>query len=142
MAKSQTYLVPIDFSRGSGAAFRHAVKLARGKTTRLVMVHVVAPLGYPVGALLPKFFSSMERQAKDAMQKIARRHGLRQGRCRWLVFEGADAARVIADQAKKFRAAMIVMGSHGRTGVGRLILGSVAERTLRYAPCPVLIVKK
>jgi nucleotide-binding universal stress UspA family protein len=49
---------------------------------------------------------------------------------------------VIAAVAKKSRAAMIVMGSHGKTGFQRFMLGSVAERTLRYAHCPVLIVKK
>jgi nucleotide-binding universal stress UspA family protein len=49
---------------------------------------------------------------------------------------------VIVNQAKKARAAMIIMGSHGRTGLKRLVVGSVAERTLRYARCPVLIVKR
>ena len=54
---------------------------------------------------------------------------------------GADFADVIVRHAKKLRASMIIMGSHGRTGLRRLLLGSVAERTLRYAKCPVLIVK-
>jgi nucleotide-binding universal stress UspA family protein len=59
-----------------------------------------------------------------------------------MVARGTNFADVIAKQAKKLRAAMIVMGSHGRTGLQRFLLGSVAERTLRYADCPVLIVKK
>ena len=60
-----------------------------------------------------------------------------------VVFERAtDIGWAIARQAKKLRASVIVMGSHGRTGLQRLLLGSVAERTLRYAECPVLIVKK
>ena len=53
-----------------------------------------------------------------------------------------NSADIIARQAKKLRVAMIVMGSHGRTGLQRLLLGSVAERTLRYTDCPVLIVKR
>jgi nucleotide-binding universal stress UspA family protein len=55
---------------------------------------------------------------------------------------GVNPAEVIARQAKKLHASMIIMGSHGRTGLQRLLLGSVAERTLRLAGCPVLIVKK
>lgn len=142
MAKSKTYLVPIDFSRGSQIAFRHAARLAGKNKGKLLLVHVVPPLSYPVGALLPKYFLSMGRQAKYALEKMARRQGLQKNRLRPLVLESADAARVIADQAKKSRAAMIVMGSHGRTGLERAVLGSIAERTLRYAPCPVLVVKK
>jgi nucleotide-binding universal stress UspA family protein len=142
MAKSKTYLVPIDFSRGSRIAFRHAAKLAGKNQGKLILVHVVPPLSYPVGALLPKYFSSIERQAKYALEKMARRQGLHKNRFQTLVFESADAARVIADEAKKFRVAMVVMSSHGRTGLERAMLGSVAERTLRYAGCPVLVVKK
>ena len=58
-----------------------------------------------------------------------------------MLARGIDFADIIVRQAKKLRASMIVMGSHGRTGLSRLLLGSVAERTLRYATCPVLIVK-
>jgi len=141
MAKSKTYLVPIDFSQGSRIAFRQAAELAGRKNGRLILLHVVPPLSYPMGAFLPKYFSSMERGAKSVLEKMARRRGLRKNRFRTLVFEGADAARVIANQAKKFRAATIVMASHGRTGLERAVLGSVAERTLRYASCPILVVK-
>jgi len=105
-------------------------------------MRVVAPLSYPAGALLPKYFSSIERQAKYALERMARRQGLPKSRFRPLVVQSADTARVIADQAKKLRVAMIVMSSHGRTGLDRLMLGSVAGSTLRYASCPVLVVKK
>jgi nucleotide-binding universal stress UspA family protein len=54
---------------------------------------------------------------------------------------GTDFADIIVRQAKRLGVAMIIMGSHGRTGLRRFLLGSVAERTLRYAECPVLIVK-
>jgi nucleotide-binding universal stress UspA family protein len=58
------------------------------------------------------------------------------------VARGTNFAETIVREAKQLRAAMIVMGNHGRAGLQRLLLGSVAERTLRYADCPVLIVKK
>jgi len=59
-----------------------------------------------------------------------------------MLIRGVDPGRMIADLARRSRASMIIMGSHGRTGLQRLMLGSIAERTLRYAKCPVLIVKK
>lgn len=142
MTKPKAYLVPVDFSRGSRIAFRHAAGLAAKNNGRLILVHVVAPLSYPAGPLLPKYFSSMQEQARASLEKLARRAGLPKSRFRPLVVQSADTARVIADQAKKLRAAMIVMSSHGRTGLERAVLGSVAERTLRYATCPVLVVKK
>jgi nucleotide-binding universal stress UspA family protein len=58
-----------------------------------------------------------------------------------IVARGVNFAEIIAQQARKLRATMIIMGSHGRTGLQRFLIGSVAERTLRYARCPVLIVK-
>lgn len=68
--------------------------------------------------------------------------GLKPAEYRCTILLAEDTARAIARQARKSRAAMIIMASHGRTGLQRLLLGSVAERTLRYAECPVLIVKK
>jgi nucleotide-binding universal stress UspA family protein len=84
----------------------------------------------------------MEMKARDEMKGIVRRVRLKQTEYQTIVGESADPACAIADQAKKSRAAMIIMGSHGRSGLQRLMLGSVAERTLRYVDCPVLIVKK
>ncbi len=59
-----------------------------------------------------------------------------------MLIRGVYPGGMIADLARRSRASMIIMGSHGRTGLQRLMLGSIAERTLRYAKCPVLIVKK
>ena len=133
MAASKTYLVPVDFSKGSRIALRHAMELARRKKGKLLLVHVV-PLVVQMGTV-----SSFLRGELEAM---ARHFGLKPAEYRLLVLERGDAARAIADLAKKFRVAMIIMGSHGATGLRRFILGSVAERTLRYAECPVLIVKR
>ncbi|OGQ54809.1 MAG: hypothetical protein A2W66_12895 [Deltaproteobacteria bacterium RIFCSPLOWO2_02_56_12] len=74
-------------------------------------------------------------------RSFLRKH-LKPGQCRSMLIRGVDPGRTIADLARRSRASMIIMGSHGRTGLQRLMLGSIAERTLRYAKCPVLIVKK
>lgn len=143
MSRSDTYLVPLDFSRGSEKALNYALALARERKAKLVALHVVpAELIYPPTGGRFDFYSLLERDARENFRKLAKRKKLKPEDCRLIVARGTNFAEVIARQAKKMHVAMIVMGSHGRTGLQRLLLGSVAERTLRYADCPVLIVKK
>jgi len=143
MAKSDTYLVPIDFSRGSERALDYALKLARERKGKVVALHVVpAELIYPPAGGTFDFYALLERDARENFRKLTKRKRLKPEDCRLILARGTNYAEVLTRQAKKLRAAMIVMGSHGRTGVQRFLLGSVAERTLRYAHCPVLIVKK
>jgi nucleotide-binding universal stress UspA family protein len=142
MAKSKTLLVTIDYSRGSEKAFDYALRSARETKAKLVALNVVpAELIYPPTGGQFDFYGLMERDARDRFAKLAKRKGVKAGECKLVLARGTDFAAVIVRQAKKLRAAMIIMGSHGRTGLRRLLLGSVAERTLRYADCPVLIVK-
>jgi nucleotide-binding universal stress UspA family protein len=143
MPKSNIYLVPIDFSRGSERALDYALKLARENKGRIIALHVVpAELIYPPMGGRFDFYTLLERDARDSFRRLAKRKRLAPKECQLVLVRGTNFADVIARQAKKLRVSMIVMGSHGRSGLQRLLLGSVAERTLRYAECPVLIVKK
>jgi nucleotide-binding universal stress UspA family protein len=143
MVMSNIYLVPLDFSRGSEKAFDYALALARERNGKLVALHVApAELIYPPTGGRFDFYSLLERDARENFSRLAKRKKLKPEDCRLIVARGTNFAEVIAREAKKMRVAMIIMGSHGRTGLQRLLLGSVAERTLRYADCPVLIVKK
>jgi nucleotide-binding universal stress UspA family protein len=143
MSRSDSYLVPLDFSRGSEKALTYALALAGERKAKLVALHVVpAELIYPPTGGRFYFYTLLERDARENFRKLAKRKRLKPEDCQFIVARGTNFAEVIARQAKKMRAAMIVMGSHGRTGLQRLLLGSVAERTLRYADCPALIVKK
>ena len=136
------FLVPLDFSRGSEKALDHALKLARERPAKVIALHIVpAEVIYPPTGGRFDFYRFMERDARENFRKLAKRKKLRPKDCDLVLARGIDFADIIVRQAKKLRASMIVMGSHGRTGLGRLLLGSVAERTLRYATCPVLIVK-
>jgi nucleotide-binding universal stress UspA family protein len=142
MARGDIFLVAIDFSRGSEKALDHALKLAREQHAKVIALHVVpAELIYPQPGASFDFYGLLERDARDSFQKLAKRKRLEPKDCRLLLARGTDFAAIIVRQAKKLGAAMIIMGSHGRTGLRRFLLGSVAERTLRYADCPVLIVK-
>jgi nucleotide-binding universal stress UspA family protein len=143
MAKSRTYLVPLDFSRGSVKALDHALALAREDKSRVVALHVIpAEMIYPPTGGRFDFYALLERDARERFAKLSRRKKLKPEHCRFVMARGTNFAEVIVREAKKMRASMIIMGSHGRTGLQRLLLGSVAERTLRYAACPVLIVKQ
>lgn len=142
MAVSRRYLVPVDFSRGSAKAFDYAIALARELPAKLVALHVVpAETVYPATAGMFDLYGTMEREARESFKRLLRRKRLQPKDCELVVVRGNDSAKVIVREAKRLRASMIIMGSTGRTGLQRFLLGSVAERTLRYAECPVLIVK-
>jgi len=142
MAKSDLYLVPIDFSRGSEKALDCALKLARERKGKVALLHVIpAEMAYPPISGSVDFYRFLERDARASFEKLAKRKRLRERDYKLVLARGTNFADIIARQAKKLHATIIVMGSHGRTGLRRFLLGSVAERTLRYAACPVLIVK-
>lgn len=143
MATSQKYLVPLDFSKGSEIALDYAVALARKNKARLTLLHVVpAATGYPAEAMQFDLSSLMERDARQDLARLMKKKKLNPAAVQIVMRRGTSPAEIIAREAKKIRATMIIMGSHGRTGLQRLVLGSVAERTLRLAQCPVLVVKK
>jgi nucleotide-binding universal stress UspA family protein len=140
---SKTYLVPVDFSKGSEAALDQAIMLAKKNRGKLLLVHVISTaFMFPLEAGFAEIFDTLEKNARDSMQKLVRQKRLKPRQCRSVLVTGINPGDMIAAMAKKSRASMIVMASHGRTGFQRFMLGSVAERTLRYAQCPVLIVKK
>ena len=143
MAASKSYRVPVDFSKGSEFALNQAIKMARENQVKLLLVHVISTtFAFPLEVGFGDIFEALEKDARERMKRLIRRKRLKPGQYRSMLIRGVDPAQVIVSQAQKSRASMIIMGSHGRTGLQRLMLGSVAERTLRYAKCPVLIVKK
>jgi nucleotide-binding universal stress UspA family protein len=137
----RTILHPTDFSAEARGAFDLACALARDYGARLVVVHVkpIPPLlGSEFGAVFPPepadVYDSLRQQLSNmrpANAGIPVEHHLLEG----------DAAGQILHQAADCKCDLIVMGTHGRTGVGRMLLGSVAEAVVRQASCPVLTVK-
>jgi nucleotide-binding universal stress UspA family protein len=144
MLKLETILCPTDFSKPSEYAFELAAALARDHGARLVVLHALPPtIVYgelvpmpptPPDEYLPKFWEAFHRlEAADPRA--------RELRIETRVVEGtpADTIREIAEE---IGASLIVMGTHGRTGLSRLLMGSVAEEVLRKAACPVMTVKR
>ena len=142
MARGEIFLVPVDFSRGSEKALDYALKMARQQGAKVVSLHVVpTDVIYPQTGTRFDLYGLMAGDARRNFQKLVKRKHLDPKNSTLMLAHGTDLSAIIARHAKKISAAMIVMGSHGRTGLRRFLLGSVAERTLRYADCPVLIVK-
>jgi nucleotide-binding universal stress UspA family protein len=149
MAAIRRILHPTDYSPAARPAFRKAVELARALRAQLVVVHVLSPVVVPVlsGELYipPDTYDDLQRTARavalrhlDRLVARAKQAGVRASR---RLVEGAPVAERIVRTARALRADVIVMGTHGRTGVTRVVLGSVASRVVATAACPVLTVR-
>jgi len=137
-------LVPVDFSEHSARALEMAIDLAKafGSEIHLLHCYQIQPYGIsPYGIVLPEDFDREVRQA-------AERH-LDEWRAKVLLEDVEVGASLssrfpsleISETASEIGADLIVMGTRGLSGIKHVLLGSVAERTLRLAPCPVLTVK-
>ena len=143
---SRRILHPSDFSRASGAAFRKAVEMAKASRGELMVVHVLNPV-VPVagdGYISPKMYeeiaASSRAWAQKQLDKLATKARASGVRAKGSVLEGS-AHDQIARFARSKHADLIVMGTHGRSGLAKLFLGSVAGRVVAAAPCPVLTVR-
>lgn len=132
-------LAPVDFSEPSKKALQYAVAAARDFGAELIVMHVVQP--YPVLPDLPAATVQLtEMIQKDAKRELARVTSAITGvSCRSVVRVGYPA-RLIAAEAKDCGADLIILSTHGRTGLPHLFLGSVAEQVVRLAVCPVLTI--
>lgn len=141
-------LHPTDFSKASNAAFAKSLAEARTNRGERVLVHVLSPVIPMTGAgeayVTPRVYEQMNKAARVWAQKqldrlLAKAKAVRV-RARGMVLEGVTHEQIVR-AAKRQRADVIVMGTHGRTGVARFFLGSVAARVTAMASCPVLTVR-
>ncbi len=141
MFKIRTILHPTDFSDCSRFAFRLASLLAREQGARLLILHVKQVLG-PMVAYGDATAQLESSEDQDKHWEMLRRFQVSDSRVsvEHRLVEG-DAAREIVRVANEVGCDLIVMGSHGRTGLQRLVFGSVTEQVLRKARCPVMTVK-
>ncbi len=140
-------LVPSDYSERSDHALEYASSLAAAHGARVVLLHVLSPLAGSLQdlAMAPdyRFVELVERRHESAMNELHRRKpAAYEGKVEYSAHvEEGEAAAVIARVATEQDCDLVVMGSHGRTGLRRALLGSVAERTARLAEVPVLILR-
>ena len=146
MKRIRRILHATDFSPASRAAFARAVEMAKASRAELLLVHVMSPIVIPVGEgyISADVYNTIEASTRGASQKQlrtllarARKAG---ARARTLLLDGIAHERIVR-AARANRADVIVIGTHGRTGLARFFLGSVAARVLAIARCPVLTVR-
>jgi nucleotide-binding universal stress UspA family protein len=140
-------LVPIDFSDTSLAALRLAIQVARGNGAHLTLLHVgVVPHFYatelgmagPAGPLFTEMSAEITREQRHRLDQVCREEvppGLSHAT---LIREGFPPEEVLA-QVAEGEHDLVVMGTHGRTGIRRALLGSVTERVVRECKAPVLV---
>ncbi len=137
-------LCPTDFSDTSEKAFEYAIFLATAHKAELVLLHVVDHLQgfdhYEILALTPmEIAQKLEKRAEEhlddlmnrAKDSVAVEKAVRNGK----------TSVEICEAAREAQADVIVIGSHGRTGLSHVLIGSVAETVVRHADCPVLVVR-
>src|SRR5579863_2254302 len=137
----KTIICPLDFDENSLAALDRAAEIARHFDSKLLLLHVV-PLVLSAGEMPPPaaMYQDQDKAAKSKLADIARQ------KLAGLKFEShvyiGDVVACILDALGKHQCDLLVMATHGRRGLARMFLGSVAEAIVRKANCPVLTIRE
>jgi nucleotide-binding universal stress UspA family protein len=145
--KINLILCPIDFSEFSVSAYQHALSVAGHYRAKLVAQHIVELWRHPAAdfvasaGLYEEYSQALRESGKEQLQEFVKKHTHDEIQPELLVQVGV-AADSILSFAQSQETDVIVMGTHGRRGFDRLMLGSVTDRVMRTAPCPVLAASK
>lgn len=140
MERANVILVPMDFDEASEESLDTACWLANKLGAELCLLHanrLIVPV-HPEVALA--YAAGLEQDAIEAAQEALDRYAARCGGARTMVREGDPATQILA-AIDEMQPVFVVMGTHGRRGVSRLLLGSVTERVLRESSAPVITVR-
>lgn len=146
MLPLERILWPTDFSEPSYRALKTADELAIHFSAELTLIHVIPPLPLipardaPLGINTGSYLLEIETQAKQTLEKIVAEKTSEDRKTRTLVGHGNPADEIVR-AGKRVQADLIVIATHGLTGWRRFIFGSVAEKVIRTASCPVLSIQ-
>jgi universal stress protein A len=146
LAAIRRILHATDFSKASARALNEAVRLAKQNRAELLIVHVIEPTpyvadeGFSGAEIYTKLEDIAERDAKASMSKLVGRLKKSNIKARGLLLKGFAHDQIVK-AAKSKKANMIVIGTHGRTGLSKLFMGSVAGKVISLATCPVVTVR-
>jgi len=145
MLPIRTIVCPIDFSEPSEKGLGAAVELAVSFSAELVLIHVVAPMpampgaATPMGFHIPGVLQGMKEAAQKGLEKMSQSIKKQGTPIRTAVIEGNPAHEIVRFPEHK-EGVMIVMATHGLSGWSRLLFGSVTDKVVRSARCPVLTI--
>jgi nucleotide-binding universal stress UspA family protein len=139
LAKMDKLLVATDGSIFSESAIREAINLARTCSSKLIAVSVVQT-SREFEDLVPKVFEKAVKEVREHLESVKSRALKEDVDCEIVVHRGEEPFQDIVNEAEKNRVDMIIIGTHGRTGLKRLMMGSVTARVIGHAPCNVLVV--
>jgi nucleotide-binding universal stress UspA family protein len=141
---AQRFLVPFDFSPYAEHALDYAIALAQKLQAEVTVLHVIQSLamgGADMGIVLPyTYMQELEAGITSTLETALQRVTAAGLKGDMLVVHGVPFHEIIT-AAQRCQTDLIVMGTHGRTGLTHILLGSVAEKVVRLAPCPVLVVR-
>lgn len=138
-------LVPIDFSDYSKNALRYAINFAQCFSAKIYLVYVVEPVVYPADfsmgqVALPEIDMDLNARAKEELENLAKNELGSSGEIETIIKTGKPFIEII-DTASEIDADLIIIATHGHTGVEHILFGSTAEKVVRKAPCPVLTLR-
>jgi nucleotide-binding universal stress UspA family protein len=137
-------LLPVDFSEPSRKALQYARSFARQFNAEVLLLHVVEIVPVPAPMVLVQDTVTQGKVHEEAAKRLSewRKELAPEVSVRAVVSEALDAPRQILAAATENNVDLIILGTHGRTGLAHLFVGSTAEKVVRRAPCPVLIVRE
>jgi len=141
----KTILYPTDYSNGARAAMDHVVSLARDYNAKLILLYVIQDISIaewyiPSSLSVAELVSDMQKSASIEMDKWGAEASSKIKDVEKMVVRGVPFAEIIKTAREK-NVDLIVIGTHGRTGIDHMLFGSTAEKVVRKAPCPVLTVR-
>lgn len=142
--KIKRILVPLDFSDAARQALSYAIALAQDMKAKITLLHVVEPIyvnSEPGMNYLPEQAEAEQTWSRKRIGQIAAKH-VPKGMFDKAVVRSGTPYFEICEAAKKLKAGLIVVTTHGRTGLSHALMGSTAERVVRHASCPVLTVRR
>lgn len=145
----KTILIPLDGSELAEAALPHAVELAQKFGSKIILLRVVQPVNYMLTelgsaedlTLMKKLYESLKRESMAYLQRQEERLKRDAVEASAILLDGVQPAQTILETADALDADVIIMSTHGRTGVGRWLFGSVAENVVRHSKVPVLSIR-
>jgi len=139
----RSILVPLDFSGPSEKALKQALDLARQFGAKLTLLHVVEPVAMPDFAYYPLMMEDdkVMAAARKHLDQALTKQGIGTELIEKVLVRKGAAHREITDAARSLKVDLIVIATHGHTGLAHVLLGSTAERVVRHAECPVLVVR-